>query len=72
MHKAREVINRLSNPESFFTEGSTLSERAQLGMAHNEHGTGAHGGQDDLTEALVALRPSRDATVCLRQSMAWR
>ena len=33
-----------------------LSEHAQLGMAHGEPGTGGHGGQENLAEALVALR----------------
>ena len=51
------MINRLGNPEPFFPEGPALGERAQLGMAHGEAGTGVHGGQDDLTEALVAPRP---------------
>ena len=51
------MINRLGNPEPFFPEGTALGEHAQLGMAPGELGTGVHGGQDDLTEALVALRP---------------
>ena len=56
-HEAGGVINRLGNPQPFFPEGTALSERAQLGMAPGEAGTGDHGGQDDLTEALVAPRP---------------
>ena len=51
------MSNRLGNPEPFFPEGPALGERAQLGMAPGEVGTGEHGGQDDLTEALAALRP---------------
>ena len=51
------VIDRLGNPEPFFPVGAALSERAQLGMAPGEPGTGVHGGQDDLTEALVAPCP---------------
>ena len=51
------VINRLGNPEPFVPEGPALSERAQLGMAPGELGTGVHGGQEDLAEALAALRP---------------
>ena len=31
-HEAREMINRLGNPEPFFPEGTTLGECAQLGM----------------------------------------
>ena len=49
--------NRLGNPQPFFPEGTALGERAQLGMAPGEVGTGGHGGQDELTEALVAPRP---------------
>ena len=56
-HEAPGVSNRLGNPEPFFPEGTALGERAQLGMAPGEPGTGVHGGQDDLTEALVAPRP---------------
>src|SRR5712691_5790513 len=51
------MSNRLGNPEPFVPEGSSLSERAQLGLAPPEEGTGAHGGQDELTEALAAPRP---------------
>ena len=51
------VIHFLSNPEPFFPEGPALGKRAQLGMAPGEVGTGGHGGQDDLAEALAALRP---------------
>ena len=55
-HQACGVSHRLGNPEPFFPEGSALGERAQLGMAPGEVGTGVHGGQADLTEALVAPR----------------
>ena len=51
------MINRLGNPQPFFPEGTALSERAQLGMALGEVGTGQHGGQLGLTEALAAPRP---------------
>jgi hypothetical protein len=51
------VSNRLGNLEPFFPEGTTLGEHAQLGMAPGEPGTGVYGGQEDPTEALVALRP---------------
>ena len=51
------MSNRLGNPEPFVPEGSSLSERAQLGMAPGEEGTGEYGGQEDLPEALVALHP---------------
>ena len=48
---------RLGDPEPFFAEGRALGERPQLGMARGESGTGEHGGQEDLTEALVAPSP---------------
>ena len=51
------MVDRLGNLEPFFPEGSALGERAQLGMAPGETGTGEHGGQEGLTEALVAPRP---------------
>jgi hypothetical protein len=51
------VSNRLGNPQPFFPKGPALGERAQLGMAPGEVGTGLHGGQDDIPEALVAPRP---------------
>ena len=56
-HQAPGVSNRLGNPEPFFPEGSTLREHAQLGMAPGEIGTGGHGGQENLAEALATLRP---------------
>ena len=49
--------NRLGNLQPFFPEGTALGERPQLGKAHGELGTGVHGGQEDLTEALAAPRP---------------
>ena len=55
--QAGGVINRLGNPEPFFPEGPALSERAQLGMAPGEPGTGEHSGQDSHTEVLAAPRP---------------
>src|SRR5262245_5005349 len=51
------VSDRLANPAPFVPEASTLSERAQFGMAPGEHGTGTYGGHDELTEALAAPRP---------------
>jgi hypothetical protein len=56
-HEADGVINRLGNPEPFVPQGPALGERAQFGMAPGEVGTGEHGGEDELTEALVAPRP---------------
>ena len=56
-HEACGVSNRLGNPEPFFPERPALGERPQLGMAPGEVGTGEHGGQDELTEALAAPRP---------------
>ena len=56
-HEARGVRNRLGNPEPFFPKSTALGEPAQLGMAPGKVGTGVHGGQDNLTEALAALRP---------------
>jgi hypothetical protein len=46
----------LRNLEPFFPEDNALGERAQLGMARGEPRPGVHGGQDDLTDALVAPR----------------
>jgi hypothetical protein len=45
------------NLESFFAEGSPLGERAQLGMAHGQMGSGMDSGQDSLPKTLAALRP---------------
>jgi hypothetical protein len=56
-HHAGWVIHRLGNLKPFVAEGPALGERAQLGMAPGEVGTGDHGGQDDPAEALVALCP---------------
>ena len=56
-HEAPGVSHRLGNPEPFFPEGPALGEHAQLGMAPGEPGTGEHGGQEGLTEALAAPRP---------------
>ena len=66
------MIDCLGNPESFVPEGSALRERAQLGMAQGEPGTGARGGQVDWPKRSRRRAPSRDATVCLRQSIARR
>jgi hypothetical protein len=57
IHEAPRVSNFLSNPEPFVPKGPALGERAQLGMAPGEVGTGEHGGQDDLTKVLAALHP---------------
>jgi hypothetical protein len=51
------VIDRLGNPEPFLPEGPPLGERAQLGMARSEAGTGVYGGQHHLPEVLVTTRP---------------
>ena len=56
-HEAPGVSHRLGNPQPFVPEGTALGEHAQLGMAPGEVGTGEHGGQVDLTEALAAPRP---------------
>ncbi len=56
-HEAGGVSNRFGNPEPFFTEGTALGERAQLSMTRGKPGTGGHGGQEELPEALVAPRP---------------
>ena len=57
LHQAPGVSNRLCNLEPFFPEGPALSERAQLGMAPGEEGTGKHGRQVRKAETLVAPRP---------------
>ena len=51
------MSHRLGNLEPFVSHGTALGERAQLGMAHGEPGTGTHGGQHHLAEALVAPCP---------------
>ena len=55
-HEAPGVSDRLSNPQPFVPESTALSERAQLGMALGEFGTGVHSGEEPLAEALVAPR----------------
>jgi hypothetical protein len=50
------VSNRLGKPKPFFTEDPALSECTQLGMARGKPDTGGHGRQEELTEALAALR----------------
>jgi hypothetical protein len=56
-HQAARVLNRLGNAEPFFPEGPALGEQTQLGMTRGESGTGLHGGQEGLPEALLAPRP---------------
>jgi hypothetical protein len=51
------MINRLRNPQTFFTEGTALGEHTQLSIPTGEMGTGEHSGQIDMTEALIAPRP---------------
>jgi hypothetical protein len=53
------VRNPLGNPQPFAPQGDPLSERPELGMARGQVGTAAHGGQVDLTEALVAPLPRK-------------
>ena len=55
-HKAAGVIDRLGDPQPFFPQHIALGERAQLSMTRGKEGTGVHGGQEDLTEALAAPR----------------
>ena len=45
--------NRLGNPEPLFPEDTALSERAQLGMAPAQPGTGTHSRQEECPEALA-------------------
>jgi hypothetical protein len=56
-HQARGVSNRLGNLQPLFPKGKALGERPQLGMAPGEPGMGAHGGEEDLTKALVVPCP---------------
>src|SRR5262245_30583633 len=51
------MIGRFGHPEPCFSQSPALSECTQLGMAPGEPGTGLHGGQDNLSEALITLRP---------------
>ena len=66
------MSNHLGNPEPFFPNNSALGEHAQLGMAPGEDGTGEHGRQVDLIEALVAPRPFEWRHGPLGQSIARR
>jgi hypothetical protein len=50
------VINRLGDPQPFDPKGSALGERAQLGTALAEEGTGGYCWQRDLTETFAAPR----------------
>jgi hypothetical protein len=50
------VSNDLGNPEPFFSQGPTLSERAQLGVTLGEESARLYGRQESLAEALVAPR----------------
>jgi hypothetical protein len=54
------MIDHLGNREPFLPEGPALGERAQLGMARGEVGTGEHGGQVDPADALVAPHTLQD------------
>jgi hypothetical protein len=49
--------HRLGHLESLFPKGATFGKGAEFGMARSEEGTGEHGGQVGLTEALPAMRP---------------
>src|SRR5262249_34592492 len=60
IRQAAGVSHRLGNLEPFVPQGTALSERAQLGMARGEPGTGTHGGKHTLTEALVAPHPVKE------------
>lgn len=52
-HKAPRGRNRLGHPEPLWAQATTLSERAQCGMACGQGGPGGYGGQVDLPEALA-------------------
>jgi hypothetical protein len=49
------VRHRLGNLAPFFPEGPTLGEHTQFSIPPGKVGTGEHRGEDELTEALVAL-----------------
>ena len=49
------TVSAISKP--FFPKDSALGEQAQLSVAAGEIGTREHGGQEQLTAALVAQRP---------------
>ena len=57
-HEAPGVVNLLGNPEPFIPEGPALGECAELGMAPGQEGTGLHGEQKDLAEALTVTLPT--------------
>ena len=47
----------LGNLKPFLGKGTARGEGAQFGMAAGEAATGEHGGQEELTEVLVAQHP---------------
>ena len=71
-HEAGGVRDRLGNPQPFFPRALPSANMPELGMAPGKLGTGGHGGQDDLAEALVGPHPVEGRHVCLRQSTACR
>jgi len=62
----------LGHLESLFPKSTALSEHAQFGIAQGEAGIGEHGGQDDLPKCSWRRAPSKNATTCLKQAIAWR
>jgi hypothetical protein len=52
------VVNLLGNPEPFLPEGPALGEGTELGMAPGQEGTGLHGEQKNLAEALTVTLPT--------------
>ena len=66
-HQTSGVSHRLGNPEPFVPNDATFGEHAQFGMAPGEVGTGGHGGQEHLAEALMT---SRIAEGCRSLSVA--
>ena len=70
IHEAPGMSNCLGNPESFFPKASALGEPAELGMARGEIGIDEHGGQESLAKRSWRRAPSKNTTVCPRQSIA--
>ena len=63
-YQAHGVLDRLGNPEPFFPEGLPSANVPSSAWHQASQARESTAGRMSLTEALVAPRPSRDATVC--------
>src|SRR5262249_61052588 len=56
-HETIGVIGRFGDPETFFPQGTALSECTQFGMAPGKPGTGDHGGDENLPKPPINPHP---------------